>query len=394
MTAKTSRRKLSWIAGGAVALAAACDPQPEAEQSCKESGTICTYAGIGERSFNGDGRPRLESSFYWPLDLDFAPDGRAYVLDWQNHRVRRINADDRLETVIGSDFVGDGPRPGQVSDTSPEGAPGTTCELNHPTDLVFLPDGSMLLAAWHNHKIRRFDPATGLVNVICGAGPGMAGDDMPAARATLNQPKSLVADSAGNVYIADSRNQRIRLIEKESGKIIRVAGTGMQGFAGDDGPPEQASFRLQEVNENPEPGGSIALDGQGRLYLADTLNDRVRRIDFAARTVTTVAGNGERAFSGDGGPATAASLNRPRDVEIGPDNRLYIADTDNHRVRAVDLGTGVIVTVAGNGQATYAGDGGPASAASLHRPFGISFDRTGALYVADTFNDRIRRVTP
>jgi sugar lactone lactonase YvrE len=149
---------------------------------------------------------------------------------------------------------------------------------------------------------------------------------------------------------------------------------------------------MQQANENPEPGGSITVDAEGRVYLADTYNNRIRRIDFTAGTVTTIAGNGTAGYGGDGGPATAAMLNLPRDLELGPDGRLYIADTDNHRIRAVDLGTGVITTIAGNGQAGFSGDGGPATEASFARPFGVAFDRQGQMYVADTFNNRIRKV--
>jgi DNA-binding beta-propeller fold protein YncE len=149
---------------------------------------------------------------------------------------------------------------------------------------------------------------------------------------------------------------------------------------------------MQEANENPEPGGNIALGPAGRLYLADTYNNRVRLIDLVSGIVTTVAGNGTAAYSGDGGPAVAAALYRPRDVELGPDGRLYIADTDNHRVRAVDLTTGIIETVVGTGRAGFSGDGQPARAAELHRPFGIAFDSAGNLIVTDTFNNRVRRV--
>jgi DNA-binding beta-propeller fold protein YncE len=176
------------------------------------------------------------------------------------------------------------------------------------------------------------------------------------------------------------------------GIIDSVAGTGKLGFGGDGGMPLMADFHMQESNENPEPGGSITTDLDGRVYLADTYNHRIRRIDLAAGTVTTIAGTGTAGFSGDGGPATAANLNAPRDLEFGPDGRLYIADTDNQRIRVLDLGTGIISTFAGAGQAAFAGDGGQAQAASFSRPFGIAFDRQGNLYVADTFNNRIRKV--
>jgi hypothetical protein len=372
-----------------VALLAACGSESD---PCAAPQAICNFAGTGDPAFNGDQLAAGDSALYWPVDLDFAADGRAYLLDWNNHRVRRVNADGRLETVMGNELVGDGPR--DQGDTRPEGAPGTSVDLNHPTDVSFMPDGTVMVAAWHNHKIRRLDPATGRVTVVVGAGPGKTGDGGPAKMALLSQPKSVVADGAGNIYVTDSRNQRIRRIDAGTGIIDTVAGSGTVAFAGDGAGAMAASFYMQKPDENPEPGGNIALDAAGRLYLADTFNNRVRRVDFAAGTVTTIAGDGNATFAGDGGPAVAASLGQPRDVEIGPDGRLYIADTDNHRVRAVNLETGVIDTVAGDGRPGNAGDGGPARAASLHRPFGIAFDSEGRLYVADTFNNRIRRISP
>jgi DNA-binding beta-propeller fold protein YncE len=174
----------------------------------------------------------------------------------------------------------------------------------------------------------------------------------------------------------------------------------MRGAGGDGGPPLAAQFSFQrgldqtggDGGDNPEPGGAIAIDAAGRLYVADTENQRIRRIDLTLQTVETVAGDGTAGGGGDGGPATAAQLNYPRDVEISPDGRLFIADTDNHRVRAVDLTTGVIETIAGSGAPGFAGDGGGARDAAFHRPFGIGVDAAGDLYVADTFNNRVRRV--
>jgi hypothetical protein len=365
---------------------AAVAPLPR--PACGGPGTICNWAGTGTAAFNGDGHAPGDTTFYWPMDLEFASDGTGYVLDWNNHRVRRVQPDGTFRTVVGSDFPGDGP-PDQ-SDLKPEGALGTDVELNHPTDLQILPDGQVLIAAWHNHKIRRYDPISGRVWVICGSGPGYSGMHDLATRALLAQPKSIALDSKQNIFVADSRNQRIRLISDML--IDTVAGTGKKGFAGDGGNPNLADFYMQQVDENPEPGGSIAIDATDRIYLADTYNNRIRRIDLVAATVTTVAGDGNRGFGGDGGQATAAQLNQPRDLEFGPDGRLYIADTDNHRIRVVDLTTGVITTVAGNGQPGDSGDGAAAEAASLKRPFGIAFDRQGQLYVADTFNNRIRKV--
>jgi hypothetical protein len=198
--------------------------------------------------------------------------------------------------------------------------------------------------------------------------------------------------------VADTRNFRVRRISAETGNIETVAGSGARGAGGDGGPPLEAQFSFQKgldqmgpFGDNPEPGGALALDAQGRLYIADTENHRIRRVDFAANVIDVVAGTGTPGFSGDGGPATSAELNYPRDIEIGPDGRLFIADADNQRVRVVDPATGTITTVAGNGAYGFSGDGGPAREASLGRPFGVALWK-GDLYVTDTMNNRIRRV--
>ena len=393
------RQRLATLILPALAAAAAgtlggCDDgmaPPPPPPAC-ESGVICTWAGNGDPAFYGDGLDRREAMLYWPTDLSFAPDGRAYVLDWQNHRVRRVNQDGKFETVIGSGDVGDGPDTGD--ERTPPGVPGTDCALNHPTDVAFAPDGTVLLAAWHNHKVRRLDPATGMIDIVAGKGPGFTGDGMQALGALMNQPKAVVfSHTTGAAYVADTRNFRVRRIDT-TGVIDTVVGGAMAGFAGDGGPPLSALLAFQKPNDNPEPGGGLTIDAQDRLYIVDTENQRIRRVDFAANVIETVAGNGTAGFSGDGGPATDASLNYPRDAAIGGDGRLYIADTDNHRIRAVDLTSGTIITYAGNGEATFGGDGGLPDMASLKRPWGIGFDPTGNLYIADTFNNRIRKVMP
>jgi sugar lactone lactonase YvrE len=376
----------------AAAIAAAAGCGTDKPDPCR-SGAICTWAGTGDKAFDGDGNDRLATSMFWPTDVTAAADGTMFVLDWQNHRVRRITARGTFETVLGTDDIGDGPDEG--SERTPPGVAGTACHLNHPTDVALAPDGSLIVAAWHNHKVRRLDLGTGMVEVVSGAGPGFTGDGKPALGALLNQPKSIAVEPSGAVYVLDARNFRIRRITPGSEPTIEtVAGGAPAGFAGDGASPLEARFAFQKPTDNPEPGGGLALDPQGRLYVVDTENHRIRRIDFTASLVETVAGNGTAGFAGDGGPATEAALNYPRDVAIGPDGRVFIADTDNHRVRVVDPSTGVISTAAGNGEAAFGGDGGNPVAASLQRPFGISVDGDGNLFIADTFNNRIRKVTP
>jgi sugar lactone lactonase YvrE len=193
--------------------------------------------------------------------------------------------------------------------------------------------------------------------------------------------------------LLDQRNFRIRRIAGGTDPAIEtVVGAGTAGFSGDDGDPLAAELRF-EAGPNPEPSGAIALADDGTLYIADSLNHRIRKVDFAGGVITTIAGTGEAGFSGDGGAALDAQLDNPRDLELGPDGRLYVVDTENHRVRAIDLATGTIETVAGAGDLGTAADGMLAGEVQLARPFGIAFDADGALYIADTFNSRIVKVT-
>jgi hypothetical protein len=373
-------------------------PPPTIIPCTDVAGSICTYAGNGGSGYDGEGHNRLEITLYWPLDIEFTPSGRQIFMDWNNHLVREILPDDTIQTIMGSDFVGDGPA--DLSDLTPEGADPRTVDLNHPTDVQELSNGDLAVMAWHNHKIRIIDAQTGRVRVVLGAGAGFAGDGGPAQAARVNQPPHAVLDPNGNLFLVDQRSQRIRILRnfdamREQAIVGTVVGTGMKGFNGD-GIALETQISMP-AGPNPEPGGSVALDAQGRLYLADTQNHRIRRVefiteDFTSGLVTTLAGTGTGGFNGDGPDARQAQVNNPEDLEIGPDGNLYFADTNNDRVRRINVITGAIDTVVGNGQRGYTGDGGPAVEASLNRPFGIAFDDAGDLYVSDTFNGRIRKV--
>jgi DNA-binding beta-propeller fold protein YncE len=390
--------KTKWLITAIALAGCSGDPEPEPSQlervlaagdACNTSGHACTYAGLsGEEGFNGDGKHRLETKLYWSFDMLFASDGTQWFIDWNNHLVRRILPDETVETVVGwTDpiFPGDG----GPDERAPDGSIGTEVQLNHPTDMAELSDGSVLLMAWHNHKLRVIDPATKRVKIVAGAGAGFAGDGMPAPMARFRQPKALVVDDLGNRYILDQQNFRIRMIGADD-MVSTIAGSPMAGFEGDGGPATMAKFGF-EAGSNPEPSGGLAV-ADGKLYVADTLNDRIRVIDLATNVITTMAGTGVPGYSGDGGPAMQAELNKPRDIEIY-EGSLYVADTDNNVIRAIDLASGTITTVAGTGElGIELTEGKLATETMLKRPFAIEFDPEGNLYVSDTINSRILRV--
>jgi sugar lactone lactonase YvrE len=371
---------------------AGCGEDNAAPKCVEQSGVACVWAGTGTAGFNGDGLPLRESRLYSPLDVSFAPDGAPWVIDFNNHRLRRVESG-RFSTKVGGLRPGDGDE--AQADLTPAGAAGTDVLLNHPTDLAFEPDGRLLFAAWHNFKIRAWTPGDGLVHVLYGGKyymGGYSGDGGPAASAAFNFPKSLVRLADGTLYVLDQRNQRIRRVASDEGRTVTtVAGDGKAGFAGDGGSALSAEFRFEGGNA-PMPSGALALGPDGKLYVADSLNHRIRRIDLAADRIDTVAGTGIAGFGGDEGPALESQLSNPRDLEFGPDGRLYVADTDNHRVRAIDLATGVITTVAGTGVQGNGPEGRKATETDLHKPWGIDFDPAGALYIADTENHRIVKV--
>lgn len=378
-------------------LAGACGGS---DDNCDAAGTACAWAGIGERGFNlGADAHRLESKLYYPEDVTFGPDGRGYIVDWNNHRVRRVETDDTLSTVVGTDYEGDGPP--QMEDRlplcAPPGAAGTKVAMNHMTDVEFGPDGKLYIAAWHNNKIRVLDTESGMVTALAGDGYGFQGDGNPACQALFNQPKSLAIAGDGTIYTIDQRNVRIREISPDRTMIKTIAGTGIVGNAGDGGPMDKAEFGF-EIGTTPRPAGALVLDGR-TLYVADSLNNRIRRINLDTKVIDCIAGaSAAPGYSGDGGPALQAQFDFPMDMELGPDGRLYIADRNNHAVRAIDLTSGIVETVAGGRRCNVldgsnCGDGGAALQLGLYEPYGIAFDAGGNLYVADTHNNRVMKVT-
>lgn len=379
------------------------------------AGQIETWAGDGVQGYDFDGHDRRESRFSQPMEIVFAADGSALIVDWNNHVVRRVGTDGVLERVVGTDLPGDWPCqvPGDPAgcEVPLSGTvAGVDLGLNHPLDVALRDDGGFFLAAWHNHKIESCDAASGDVTIVAGLQkPGGDGDNGPASAARLSFPSSIVLDPDGGLVVSDEKNNRVRRIAPTA-IISTVAGAAAGAGVADDGVPAvTAALALTTSDEaagsdNPPPGGAIALGADGSLFVADTFHHCVRRIDPGSNGVldgvdgpeeliTTVVGTcGSAGYAGDGGPATQALLNRPFDVEIGPDGALYVADTENHVVRRIDLATSVITTFAGSGAPGFSGDRGPAVEARLRAPYGLAFDAKGDLFIVDTLNNRIRRV--
>lgn len=266
-----------------------------------------------------------------------------------------------------------------------DGQPATQTSIFLPFGLAVDAAGNMYIADCSNNRIRKVDAATGLVSTIAGTGNiGATGDNGPATAATLAGPSSVVLDAAGNLYVADAGNNAVRRVDAVTGIITTVAGTlGRHGYTGDRGPANSATLNT--------PNG-IALDSSNNLYLADTGNHAIRRVDAVTGKITTVAGTGTAGYNGDSLPATSAQLSSPWSVTVAPTGELYIADQNNHRVRLVSP-AGMISTVAGSGIAGFSGEKGPATEAQLNEPASVVLDVAGNLYIADSGNNRVRKIS-
>lgn len=388
------------VGAGACSSSDSGPPDPCADAV---SGDACVFAGTGVEGINRE-HPKLdrrESLLDTPTGITFGPDGRAYIIDYNNHQIRRVEKDQTLVRVLGADYEGDGSpeMEDRLPACAPAGAPGDQVAMNHPTHAQFGPDGLLYVAAWHNNKIRTLDPETGIAKTIAGNFYGYSGDGGAACAATFNQPSSIAIADDGTIYTSDQRNVRVRTITPDRGAITTIAGDGHKGNIGDGGPAIAAEFGWDTSN-TPPVSGAVALVPQtpGKLYISDSANNRIRRMDLATGDIDCIAGNSSVAgFSGDGGQAVDAQLSWPLGLTAGPDGRLYFADEHNHAVRAIDLTTGLITTVVGNGQVcdvavSECPDHAPATEMQLNSPFGINFDGDGNLYVADTYNHRIVKV--
>ena len=339
-------------------------------------GTISTYAGTGTAGYTGDGGAATSARIRNPEGMGIASSGNLYIADTGNNVIRRVDfITGVITTVAGTGTAG----------ATGDGGLATAARLDGPQDVFVASNGDLYIADTGSHKVRKVTAATGIITTVIGDGTsGNTGDGGAATAARLNSPRAVVVASNGDIYVSDRPNDRVRKVTAATGIITAYAGTGTAGYTGDGGAASVARLRTPE---------GMTIAGNGDLYVADTGNDVVRKVTAATGVITTYAGTGTGGFLGDGGLATSARLNAAEGVSLGPAGDLFIADTGNSRVRRVQAGSGVITTVAGTGTSGFSGDGGPATTARIATAGGIAVSTTGVYYIADRGNDRIRKVT-
>jgi DNA-binding beta-propeller fold protein YncE len=352
----------AWLALGAA------DPAP----------VITTAVGTGEPGYSGDGGPASKARLNMPFDLAFDTAGNLYLSDTFNHCVRRVDAATGvIGTVAGSGTKG----------FSGDGGPATRARMNEPYGIVLDRSGNLFIADRLNRRVRRVDAASGVITTVAGDGSRtFSGDGGPADRAGLVEPNGVALDPPGKrLFIADVADHRVRVVDLATGVIDTFAGTGQGRHAGDGGPAREAAIfgaRAVEVGRD------------GTVYVLERQGNTLRAVDPGSGVIATVAGTGAKGASGDGGPARSATFNGPKELAIDRAGNLWIVDTENDVIRRVEAGTRVVTTVAGSRRRGSEGDGGPATSARLARPHGVAVGPDGSLYVGDTENHRIRRVLP
>src|SRR5262245_9679058 len=349
-------------------LASALMSPARSETEALTAAIIRTPAGSGFFGFSGDGGPATNARFSNPNGVAVAAGGNLYIADLFNDRIRKVDTNGMITTFagrFGGTFGGDG-------------GPATEAGLFDVSGVAVDEKGNVYIADMDNYRVRKVD-TTGKISTVAGNGNfGYTGDKVTATQTALASPAAVAVDVAGNIYIADLFNSRIRKVSLQ-GVITTFAGVGIAGYNGDGGQAAQAMI------DTPE---GVAVDRLGNVYIADSASSVVRRV-APNGVITTFAGTGQDGFSGDGGPATQARLSSPRGVAADADGTVYIGDAGNDRIRQVTP-NGVITTVAGNGQTGYNGDGISATQASFFEPVGLAVDPFGSVYIADSINDRIR----
>jgi trimeric autotransporter adhesin len=335
--------------------------------------TIVTVAGDGVAGYTGDDIPALKAELNQPTAVAMDRNGDLFIADAANDVIRKVSRKNgMITTVAGAAFAcGD----------SGDNGPADEALLCSPDGITVDRLGNLLIADTANHRIRRVDHRTHIITTVAGTGViGFSGDGGPATSAQLAAPNDVKVDAFDNLYIADTANFRVRRVDARTGIIQTAVGNGTGG---------DGSLAVDaQIGES----FGLAFDHVGNLFIGDSTQNSVHRVDRKTGILTTVAGSGVYGYSGDGGQATAAMLGGPFGVAVDKRGFLYIGDEGNERVRRVDLHTGIITTYAGNGVTGFSGDHGPALEAEFRAPSGVLLDGADRLYIADQSNQRIRLV--
>ena len=344
-------------------------------------GEINTLAGDGCLNDGScptsGGTPASSSALNLPLGEATDAAGNLYISDTGNNRIQKVDPFGNVTTIAGGS---------EIAGFSGDGGPAISARINAPSAIAIDGAGNIVFADTGNNAIREISAATGNnISTIAGTlgSAGFGGDGHAATLALLSAPQGFAFDASGDLYIADTGNNRIREVDS-SGNINTVAGNGISGFFGDGGAALSGQFDL--------PWG-ICVATDNSLYIADFGNNRIRRIDAVSEDLSTVAGNGTGSYTGDGGLALNATLNGPASIAIDAADNLYIADSENNAIRKVNHVTGAIATFAGNGTALFGGDGFNAPLAGLYKPYSVYLDAVGNLFLADRLDLRIREVS-
>ncbi len=340
---------------------------------------ISTIAGTGQAGYSGDGGQAAKAQLDNPFGIVRGPDGALYVCDTMNHVIRRIARNGVMTTVAGSGKKG----------YAGDGGIATKAELNEPYEVRFDKSGNLFFVERMNHVVRRVDRRTQMISTIAGTGgPGFSGDGGPASQATMNQPHSIQFDKNGDLFICDILNHRIRKVEMKTSIITTFAGTGEKKAT-----PNGAKIVGTPLN-GPR---AIDFDRQGNLWLALREGNAVYKLDLKAGTIHHVAGTGKNGFTGNGGPAKLATLSGPKGLSIAPDGNVYLADTESHSIRMIDVKKGRIKLVVGTGEKGNSFNGicadGDPLRCLMARPHGVFVDRDGTIFVGDTEAHRVRMIT-
>jgi streptogramin lyase len=337
---------------------------------------ITTVAGTGEATDNGRAGAALQVNLGQPFGVEIGPGGDLFITEVANHRIWRLGRESQsLSVVAGTGAVG----------YAGDGGPATEALMNEPYEVRFDAQGNLYEVEMRNHVVRRIG-TDGRITTIAGDGtPGFSGDGGPATKARLQVPHGIVLDGKGNLYIADIGNHRIRRVTLRTGIVETFAGTG-----------EIAAPREGvKADQSPLPGPrALATDGH-TLWVVLREGHAIWKIDLSSGTLQHVAGTGKAGYSGDGGPARDATFHGPKGLAVDAQRNLYVVDSENDAIRLIDADSGLVSTIGGIGKAgRFSGDGGPASKATLAQPHGICVDRSGRVYIGDTRNNRVRVIAP